>query len=162
MNIYGAGSKKQLATVCPSLQILFETVLQDVDHSAVEGARSQARQNELFLSDKSKVMFPNSKHNVGDGTGRRLSDALDVVIWHPKYRSLWGGRDQIRQIAQDFKVTEARVYQWFYMQYADLNARLQVEAARRGIKIRWGGDWNSANGVLDQTFDDFYHWEIVR
>jgi hypothetical protein len=161
-NKYGKGSRKVLATVCPELRVVFTEVLPLIDHSAVDGARNLEQQNALFDKKVSTLRYPQGKHCVGPEAGRTLSDALDSVIWHPKYKALWGGRKQLQQIARDFKVTEARVKLWFYMQYAEFNTLVQVLAVRRGLKIRWGGDWNSINGILDQSFDDFYHWEIVR
>jgi len=35
-------------------------------------------------------------------------------------------------------------------------------AARMGIKIRWGGDWDSDTEVDDQTFMDWPHFELVK
>lgn len=32
----------------------------------------------------------------------------------------------------------------------------------RGIKIRWGGDWDSDNDLRDQTFMDLAHFELVE
>ena len=30
-----------------------------------------------------------------------------------------------------------------------------------GLKIRWGGDWNSDTQVKDNNFDDLVHFELV-
>ena len=35
-------------------------------------------------------------------------------------------------------------------------------AASLGIKIRWGGDWDSDNDLDDQTFMDLVHFELVK
>lgn len=34
-------------------------------------------------------------------------------------------------------------------------------ACMMGIKIRWGGDWNSNNDLSDNDFDDLCHIELV-
>ena len=34
-------------------------------------------------------------------------------------------------------------------------------AAVLGIEIRWGGDWDSDNDFVDQTFNDLVHFELV-
>ncbi len=34
-------------------------------------------------------------------------------------------------------------------------------AAIKGIKIRWGGDWNSDTQVKDNSFDDLVHFELL-
>lgn len=31
-----------------------------------------------------------------------------------------------------------------------------------GIKVRWGGDWDSDDDLHDQRFDDLPHWELVE
>jgi hypothetical protein len=35
-------------------------------------------------------------------------------------------------------------------------------ALARGIKLRWGGDWDSDFKVQDNRFDDFPHFELVK
>lgn len=35
-------------------------------------------------------------------------------------------------------------------------------ANRLGIKIRWGGDWDSDNFMKDQTFNDLPHFELIK
>ena len=34
-------------------------------------------------------------------------------------------------------------------------------AATKGVRIRWGGDWDSDNDMYDQTFNDLPHFELV-
>jgi peptidoglycan LD-endopeptidase CwlK len=34
-------------------------------------------------------------------------------------------------------------------------------AAERGIKLRWGGDWNMNFETADNNFDDLWHFELV-
>lgn len=35
-------------------------------------------------------------------------------------------------------------------------------AASKGIKLRWGGDWNGDTQVRDNVFDDLVHFEIAQ
>jgi len=35
-------------------------------------------------------------------------------------------------------------------------------AKKRGIKLRWGGDWDGDTEVKDNNFDDLLHFEIIR
>lgn len=37
-----------------------------------------------------------------------------------------------------------------------------VIAYERGIKIRWGGDWDSDGDLTDQTFNDIGHFELAK
>ena len=34
-------------------------------------------------------------------------------------------------------------------------------AVARGIRLRWGGDWNMNRNLKDQTFFDLVHFELV-
>lgn len=34
-------------------------------------------------------------------------------------------------------------------------------AELNGVKLRWGGDWNRNTQVMDQTFFDLAHYELV-
>jgi hypothetical protein len=45
--------------------------------------------------------------------------------------------------------------------FKDLAHIVLVTAAELGIKIRWGGDWNS-NGVEDESFYDLPHFELRK
>lgn len=35
-------------------------------------------------------------------------------------------------------------------------------ACALGVNIRWGGDWDSDGDMRDNTFNDLYHFEIIR
>jgi len=39
---------------------------------------------------------------------------------------------------------------------------VQATADSLGIKIRWGGDWDSDNDLDDQKFMDLVHFELVQ
>ena len=45
------------------LQTLFSEVIQHVDCTILDGYRGQAEQNEYFRTGKSRLRFPQSKHN---------------------------------------------------------------------------------------------------
>jgi peptidoglycan L-alanyl-D-glutamate endopeptidase CwlK len=34
-------------------------------------------------------------------------------------------------------------------------------AAAKGIKIRWGGDWDSDNNLKEEAFKDLPHFEVI-
>jgi len=34
-------------------------------------------------------------------------------------------------------------------------------ASQMGIKIRWGGDWDSDGSVCDNKFNDLVHFELA-
>lgn len=73
MRAFGKLSQERLAQCDEKLQLLFETVLQSYDCTVLCGHRGEAEQEEAFRTGKSKVHFPNSKHNT------LPSKAVDVV-----------------------------------------------------------------------------------
>ena len=89
MPSFGISSKEQLASCHPLLQLIFNKVIEHYDCSALEGARSKSRQNFLFGQRKSKVQWPNSKHN------KLPSEALDAV----PYPVDWTDREQFSHFA---------------------------------------------------------------
>ena len=43
-----------------------------------------------------------------------------------------------------------------------LNGTVKMLSDILGIKLRWGGDWNMDNDTKDNSFDDLYHYEVVK
>jgi peptidoglycan L-alanyl-D-glutamate endopeptidase CwlK len=70
---FGKRSKERLSTCDDKLQKIFNEVIKYVDCSVLEGHRSAERQNKLFDEGKTKVKFPNGRHNSNP------SRAVDVV-----------------------------------------------------------------------------------
>jgi peptidoglycan L-alanyl-D-glutamate endopeptidase CwlK len=81
---FGKRSKERLATCDERLQKIFNEVIKYVDCSVLEGNRSEERQNKLYEEGKTKVKFPNGRHN------RYPSLAVDVtpypVDWEDRER----------------------------------------------------------------------------
>lgn len=61
---FGKRSKRNLAQCENQLQDLFNEVIKHFDCSVICGHREQKEQDEAFYSERSKVEFPNSKHNT--------------------------------------------------------------------------------------------------
>ena len=81
---FGKRSKERLATCDKRLQKVFNEVIKFVDCSVLEGHRSKQRQNDLFDEGKTKVLYPNGRHNS------IVSNAVDVtpypVDWKDRER----------------------------------------------------------------------------
>ena len=81
---FGRKSKERLSTCDDKLQKLFNEVIKYVDCSILEGHRSKDRQNKLYEEGKTKVKYPNGRHN------RQPSSAVDVtpypVDWKDRER----------------------------------------------------------------------------
>ena len=84
MPYFGKKSKERLNTCDSNLQKVFNEVIKHVDCSILEGHRSKDRQNKLYEEEKTKVKYPNGRHN------RQPSSAVDVtpypVDWEDRER----------------------------------------------------------------------------
>ena len=86
---FGKRSKERLATCHPKLQEVFNEVIKFVDCSVLEGHRSGERQDKLFEEGKTKVKYPNGRHNANP------SNAVDVA----PYPIDWDDRERFHLFA---------------------------------------------------------------
>jgi len=126
-------SDLSLDTCHPLLQELFREVIKDRDCTIIEGHRTRRRQNQLFEEEKSKVQWPESKHNA------MPSQAVDAGPCIPGKGIPWAEQEN------------------FYA----FGGYVKGVAKLLGIKIRWGGDWDNDNDVKDQKFNDLAHFELL-
>lgn len=133
-------SKARLYTCHLHLQAVANQLIKNapMDVTIVCGARGKEDQNRWFDAGYSKVRFPDSKHNVGDGAPRAESHALDFAPYV-------GG-----SIPWDDEGS-------FYA----LAGAWLTTANRMGIRLRYGGDWDRDGLTEDQTFMDLGHIEIL-
>jgi len=129
-------SSERLATCHPDLQVLFNEVIKYFDCSVLCGHRGREEQEKAFSEGKSKLRFPQSKHNSTP------SMAVDVapfpIDWNDLHR---------------FYYFAGRV-----MGIADM----LLAQNKISHRIRFGGDWNSDNQVKDNRFNDLVHFELVK
>ncbi len=131
---YGKRSRKQLGTCHRDLQTIFSAILPYIDHSIIEGTRDEETQNRYFNEGKSKIKYPNGKHNSTP------SMAVDVVPYPEGYGDV---KKMILLAGYVMCITE------------QLYREGKIEH-----KIRWGGDWDSDKDLKDQTFNDYPHYEL--
>ena len=81
---FGRRSKERLATCEKDLQMVFNEVIKYVDCSILEGYREKDRQNTLYDEGKTKVRYPNGRHNASP------SRAVDVT----PYPVDWSDRER--------------------------------------------------------------------
>ena len=86
---FGRSSKARLATCDKQLQDVFNEVIKTVDCSVLEGHRSKDRQNKLYEEGKTKVRYPDGRHNASP------SNAVDVV----PYPVDWDDRERFHLFA---------------------------------------------------------------
>jgi len=132
---FGSRSRENLYESHPDLQRLFSEVIKYYDCSVIEGYRGKVEQDNAFYSGKSKLKFPNSKHN------RRPSEAVDVVPWFKEEPHIrWNDK----------------------MKFYEFAGFVQGIAKILGIKIRWGGNWDMDDELSDQSFFDLPHFELLE
>ena len=138
---FSSTSLKRLKTCEEPLQILFREVVKHFDCKVLGGHRSQQQQDDAFSSGRSKVRWPNSRHNSYP------SKAVDVA----PYPLRWP--DKISDPKQ-------RALEWrrWYM----FVGVVRGIATQKGISIRCGADWDSDTEVKDQNFHDLPHFELKK
>ncbi len=63
MPLFSKSSLSKLSTCHPDLQVLFFEVIRHVDCTVIEGHRDEEGQEKAFEDGKSKLQWPNGKHN---------------------------------------------------------------------------------------------------
>ena len=130
---FSARSLDVLAELHTDLQTLFRVVIQYVDIALVCGYRGREAQHKAFLAGKSKVDWPNSRHN------KSPSNAVD-----------W-------QLCPDSK----KVEDYYFVAGIIKGIALALFAQKKMFhNIRTGSDFNSNNRVSDDGWDAG-HTELV-
>ena len=75
MPAFGARSRRELDTAHPDLQRVFFEVVKHFDCAVLEGHRGEEAQEEAVRTGKSKIHYPDGKHN------KIPSLAVDVAPW---------------------------------------------------------------------------------
>jgi len=129
---FSASSKKKLEECHPDLQRLFNEVIKHVDCTVICGHRGEKEQNQAFAEGKSKLKYPNGKHN------KIPALAVDVAPYYPGTKIRWN---------------DSKGFIYFA-------GFVMGVASQMGIKIRSGADWNQNFDLLDETFIDLPHHEL--
>ena len=135
MAVFGDRSIKELQSCNDGLIILFSDVVRNYDCTILQGHRTMEEQKANFRNGVTTTLA--SKHLSYP------SDAVDVSPY---------------PIPDNWGETDAKEMVKFYHFAGYVKARAET----LGIKVRWGGDWDSDKEFDDQTFDDLVHWEIVK
>jgi peptidoglycan LD-endopeptidase CwlK len=130
---FSNSSLSNLNTCDDRLKKIFEEVIKYYDCSIIEGHRGKDRQDKAYKTGKSKVQYPNSKHN------KTPSLAVDVIPF-----------------PADFTNIPKNINRYYH--FAGF---VKCMSEIMNIKITWGGDWNNNKNFLDQTFDDLPHFELI-
>lgn len=137
---FSTSSKLKLLTCHKDLQDVANAAIEIVDFAVTEGYRDQATQDKYFAEGKSKTPFPESKHNS------QPAQAFDFVPSPFNYQDL--------ESDADIKV---QIRGWMRLSF--LAGVFVGIAAARGVKLRWGADWNRNGDPGDDKFRDAVHIE---
>jgi len=141
MPSFGKRSRGQLDTCNLQIETLMNEVVLTYDTSILEGHRVQELQDLYYEKGTSKLKYPDGNHN------NKPSLAVDAQPYpfNPK-----GPKAKIK------------LAHWAGYVMATFD-RLKRESPELydGYQLRWGGDWDSDGDLDDQTFDDYYHFEII-
>lgn len=176
MASFGSKSLAVRATLHPDLKDIEDETIKVMDHSLIEGARADARQDKLFAEKKTKLRAGMSKHNVGEISGRDLSEAYDSVPWDPIAKrqrwpdeKLWdlivgtkgeaGGRKFSLDGVEVCTIDEMRAFLYDVSAFHHLKGIERGVAHMKDIPIRQGRDWDGDGLMRDQSFHDIPHTE---
>lgn len=134
---YGKKSRQQLDTCDPRLIEIFEEAIKYVDITIIQGHRTPKQHAGYLASGATKVPYEKTMHRFNP------SKAIDAAPWPIPGGASWGAKWKDR------------------VKFYELAAIIRLIAAQKGIKIRWGGDWDGDYDYWDQTFDDLVHFELV-
>lgn len=136
---FGPHSTKHLKTLHPLLGLVMVEAIKTspVDFAITCGHRGREDQEAAYADGRSKVHYPNSKHNYWP------SFAVDVV-------PIVNGKAEWNDIELWHKLADHILY----------------TAHRMRVKLRWGGDWDGDGwsrhrGDKDEKFIDLPHFELM-
>ena len=140
---FGRKSREHLETCHSDLQILFNTVIEEVDCSVTCGYRNKEDQDKAVASGNSKAVYPEGKHNSNPST------AIDVYPYPIDFNDL------------------PRFY--YFAGWVLAKAEILRNVGEIANKIKWGGNWRGLNnGKIDFSYnkrkdvlDDLPHFELV-
>jgi peptidoglycan L-alanyl-D-glutamate endopeptidase CwlK len=133
---YGRRSKERLAAADGDLRRVLERALGYglMDITILQSVRSREDQERAFAEKRSRVHWPNSKHNVlREGDPAEAVDAAPYVNGAASYN---------------------------YNHCCFLAGLVQAAASELGVSVRWGGNWDmDGEPVTDHDFQDLVHFE---
>ena len=132
---FSSTSHARLNTCHPDLQAICDEIIQFYDFTVIQGHRTPEDHAQYIKDGTTTVAYEKSKHS------HMPSLAVDIAPYNPRVK---GGVD------------------WNDKDSFHLLAGIMFGIAKsKGIKIRWGGDWNRNWNLKDQKFFDLPHFELV-
>ena len=155
MPSFGTGSQNKLNTCHKNIIEICNEAIHFVDFSIITGHRTLEEQNALYPK-YTKLKWPDGKHN------KLPSLAVDVAPYIKPYGVIFGNPTEIVKMMDLTGVSEEEAKTFVQKSYARLIGIIEGIAFQRNIKIRVGIDWDGDFDMLDQTFHDLGHWELIE
>ena len=141
MYYLGSRSMRHLNTCDVIWLDLCRDLIKEIDFAVIEGHRNKAQQNAYYAKGRTEpgniityVKWPNGDHNVYP------SRALHLIPWPFNGKKDWTNSKRFYHLA----------------------GVVRGVAYKRGVKVRWGGNWDGDSDLDDQTFNDLLHYELKR
>jgi len=155
MPIYSDRSKGKLKTCDKRLQLIFNKAIKHFDHTILFGHRDYTDQTKAFNEGKSKLSWPDSKHNkfpsLGiDAAPYPIPEKWGAISWDILTKGV--KKDNIEIIKHQIK----ELHKFYYFAGYILGIANGLD-----IRLRCGADWNGDKNFNDQTFDDLCHFELI-
>lgn len=129
MYSFGTKSKQVREELHLKLQEIVNFAINVFDISLICGHRNKEDQDTAYANNRSKVKWPNSKHNS------LPSNAVDIY----PYPVEWPSLDGIPEEYHDKVIAYGKALgKWYHM-----GGIMKGVAVVLGIKIKWGGDFKS-------------------
>jgi len=132
-------SLQRLRTCDNRLQRVFSEVVKHFDCAILEGHRGREAQDVAFASGKSKVKWPDGKHN------KLPSLAVDAAPYPVEF--------PLKTDSPEVKYKKLARFHYFA-------GFVMATASHMGIILRHGGDWDMDTDLKDNQWDDLPHFEI--
>jgi peptidoglycan LD-endopeptidase CwlK len=133
-------SKDRLATCDPRLQDILNEAIEYVDFMVLVGHRGKEEQNEAVLTGKSQKLWPTGNHNSFP------SKAVDIAPLSTQLNDKLSWKDIVA--------------------FGRLMGYIDCIAKRRGVKLRfgldWDGDFRTVGNDPDERLLDAPHVELLN
>ena len=136
MATFGLESKRELATVHPSLIQIADMAITIMDFKVIQGGRSLEESIINVARGVSRLKDPSKSKHIVQPDG--YAHAFDLAPYGLK--------------GVDWQDTEM---------FCVLAGVILACAHILGVKIRWGGDWDSDGSTRDEKFRDYGHFELI-
>lgn len=135
MPAYSQKSLERLNSCHPDLITIFNRVIKYFDCTILEGHRGKEAQDKAYTEGKSKLRYPNGKHNAYP------SMAVDATPY-----------------PVDLNNKEAHIY---FGGFVMAISAVLYEEKKITNKVRWGGDFNMNKDPRDDGWD-WVHYELIK